>query len=192
MLRPPDSPAYGEPIKDVYNRRALWYTEVCNYEFSNNAESGPDPKVRRPGGLSFLQTRHRSKPQLSTKPRSRQKSYFLSLAYPDIKSALPHIDEITTGADALELLCVDLLRDQDSFDKIGSYIPSKAYVASQLATLRLATSLPIVFTVRTVSQGGFFPDTRRRRRSSFSISLCVLESSTLTRRFLGPQSVSLA
>jgi pentafunctional AROM polypeptide len=44
VLRPA-RPAYGEPIEDVYNRRAPWYAEVCNYEFSNNTKSGPDPKA---------------------------------------------------------------------------------------------------------------------------------------------------
>ena len=39
-------PAYGEPVEDAYNRRAPWYTEACNYEFSNNTKSGPDdPKA---------------------------------------------------------------------------------------------------------------------------------------------------
>ena len=151
-------PAYGEPIEDVYNRRAPWYAEVCNYEFSNNTKGGPDPKAVVQEVSRFFKHVTGQSPNYPPNLAQGKKSYFLSLTYPDIKLALPHIDEITTGVDALELR-VDLLRDQDSFDKIGSYIPSKAYVASQLATLRLATSLPIVFTVRTVSQGGSFPDT---------------------------------
>ena len=150
-------PAYGEPIEDVYNRRAPWYTEVCNYEFSNNTKSGPDPEaVVREVSRFFKHVTS----QTSNYPANLaqgKRSYFLSLTYPDVELALPHIDEITTGVDAIELR-VDLLRDQDSFGKIGFYIPSKAYVTSQLAILRLATSLPIVFTVRTSSQGGSFPD----------------------------------
>ena len=38
-------PAYGEPIEDVYNHRAPWYSKVSNYEFSNNTKNGPDPKA---------------------------------------------------------------------------------------------------------------------------------------------------
>ena len=151
-------PAYGEPIEDVYTRRAPWYAEVCNYEFSNNANSGPDPKAVAQEVSRFFKHVTGQSPNYAPNLADGKKSYFLSLTFPDIKLALPHIEEITTGVDALELR-VDLLRDQDSFNKIGSYVPSKAYVASQLAALRLATSLPIVFTVRTVSQGGSFPDT---------------------------------
>ena len=151
-------PAYGEPIEDVYTRRAPWYAEVSNYEFSNNSNSGPDPKAVAQEVSRFFKHVTGQSPNYAPNLAQGKKSYFLSLTFPDIRLALPHIDEITTGVDALELR-VDLLRDQDSFDKIGSYIPSKAYVANQLATLRLATSLPIVFTVRTVSQGGSFPDT---------------------------------
>lgn len=150
-------PAYGEPIESVYNRRAPWYTEVCNYEFSNNIKDSPDPKAVTQEVSRFFNHVTGKNPNHPQNLSRGKRSYFLSLTYPDIKLALPHIDGITTGVDALELR-VDLLRDQDSFEKIGPYIPSKAYVASQLATLRLATSLPIVFTIRTVSQGGSFPD----------------------------------
>lgn len=150
-------PAYGEPIEDVYNRRAPWYAEVCNYEFSNNTNGGPNPEaVAREVSRFFNHVTSKSTNYPANIAQGKR-SYFLSLTYPDIELALPHIDEITTGVDALELR-VDLLRDRDSFDKIGSCIPSKGYVARQLTTLRLATSLPIVFTVRTTSQGGSFPD----------------------------------
>jgi pentafunctional AROM polypeptide len=151
-------PAYGESIEDVYNRRAPWYAEICNYKLPNNTSSGPDPKAVAQEVSRFFKHVTGQSPNHAPNLAEGKKSYFLSLTYPDIKLALPHIDEITTGVDALELR-VDLLRDQDSFEKIGSYAPSKAYVSSQLAALRLATSLPIVFTVRTVSQGGSFPDT---------------------------------
>ena len=150
-------PAYGEPIEDVHNRRAPWYAEVCNYEFLNNTKRGPDPKAIAWEVSRFFNHITSTRSNYPANIAQDKRSYFLSLTYPDIELALPHIDEITTGVDALELR-VDLLRDQDSFGKIGPCIPSKAYVASQLATLRLATSLPIVFTVRTASQGGSFPD----------------------------------
>lgn len=150
-------PAYGEPIEDVYNRRAPWYSDVCNYEFSNNTKNGPDPKAVAQEVSRFFGHITGQSSNYAPNLAQGKRSYFLSLTYPDIKLALPHVEEITTGVDALELR-VDLLRDQDSFDKIGPHAPSLAYVTSQLATLRLATSLPIVFTVRTVSQGGAFPD----------------------------------
>lgn len=150
-------PAYGEPIEDVYNRRVPWYAEVCNYEFSNNIKSAPDPKAVALEVSRFFKHITTQSSNYPANLAQDRRSYFLSLTYPDVGLALPHIDEITTGVDALELR-VDLLRDQSSFDKIGSCVPPKAYVASQLAALRLTTSLPIVFTVRTTSQGGSFPD----------------------------------
>ena len=150
-------PAYGEPIEDVYNRRAPWYAEVCNCEFSNNIKNAPDPRAVAREVSRFFNHTTGQRSNYPANLAQGKRSYFLSLTYPDIELALPHIDEITTGVDALELR-VDLLRDRDSFDKIGPSIPSKAYVASQLATLRLATSLPVVFTIRTASQGGSFPD----------------------------------
>ena len=132
-------PAYGEPIEDVYNHRAPWYAGVCNYEFSNNAGSGPDPKVVQEVSRFFKHVTGQS-PNHPPNLAQGKKSYFLSLTYPDIKLALPHIDEITTGADALELR-VDLkIR---SIDKIGPYIPFKAYVVSQPAEAFELFDLPV-------------------------------------------------
>ena len=59
--------------------------------------------------------------------------------------------------DALELR-VDLLKSEKDYETIGDTIPSISYVAEQVAHLRRVTGLPIVFTVRTKSQGGAFPD----------------------------------
>ena len=50
-------------------------------------------------------------------------------------------------------LRVDLLRS-DELTKL----PSKDFVLSQLEWLRRGSDLPIIFTIRTVSQGGKFPD----------------------------------
>lgn len=86
-------------------------------------------------------------------PRS---SYLLTLTFPDIVPALPLLDELSTGADALELR-VDLLSPTSSAPTQPT-IPDKNYVAMQLTALRQKTSLPVVFTVRTHSQGGMFPD----------------------------------
>lgn len=73
-------------------------------------------------------------------------SHFLSLTYANIDDALPHLPELTVGVDALELR-VDLLDDL-----------SVASVHRQIAVLRSACDLPIVFTVRSKNQIGRFPD----------------------------------
>ncbi|PWN28555.1 Shikimate dehydrogenase [Jaminaea rosea] len=83
-------------------------------------------------------------------------SYLLTLTFPDLIPALPLLDEISTGSDALELR-VDLLSPTGAAPKEPA-VPPKEYVALQLTALRQRTSLPIVFTVRTKSQGGLFPD----------------------------------
>ncbi|KAF8880512.1 Shikimate dehydrogenase [Infundibulicybe gibba] len=90
-----------------------------------------------------------------------KRSYFLSLTYPDIAAALPNFEQLTEGADAVELRA-DLLRTSSDFDSIKPSIPTVAYVKEQVSAIRRASSLPIVFTVRTVSQGGAFPDTAEK------------------------------
>lgn len=55
---------------------------------------------------------------------------------------------------------MDLLRspNPNDIEKFGHYVPPAAYVTEQIAALRQKTSLPIVYTIRTISQGGNFPD----------------------------------
>ena len=73
-------------------------------------------------------------------------SHFLSLTYPNLEAAVPHLPELVIGVDALELR-VDLLDDL-----------SVASVHKQIAVLRSVCDLPIVFTVRSKNQIGRFPD----------------------------------
>jgi pentafunctional AROM polypeptide len=70
---------------------------------------------------------------------------------------LANFEELTAGADAVELR-VDLLRSPGQIDPVGMHIPSLGYVTKQVTAIRRVSSLPIVYTVRTVSQGGAFPD----------------------------------
>ncbi|KAI6129330.1 EPSP synthase-domain-containing protein [Pisolithus croceorrhizus] len=150
-----ERPAYGEPVRAVLERRAPWFEECSNYIFGNHTALPGGASALGSGALEAEVTRffgHISglRPNLvSTDDANR--SYFLSLTYPDVTPALPKISELTTGVDAVELR-VDLLRES------GLQTPSPSYVSSQLFALRRATTLPIVFTVRTVSQGGAFPD----------------------------------
>lgn len=83
-------------------------------------------------------------------------SYLLSLTFPDVLPALPLLDVISAGADALELR-VDLLSPTGQAVQTPT-VPPKEFVALQLTALRQKSSLPIVFTVRTRKQGGMFPD----------------------------------
>lgn len=63
------------------------------------------------------------------------------------------IKESLIGSSAVELR-VDLLKE----DGQEGAIVSTTYLAEQISYLRTATDIPIIFTVRTVSQGGKFPD----------------------------------
>ncbi|TFK47276.1 Shikimate dehydrogenase [Heliocybe sulcata] len=171
-------PAYGEPVTDVFRRREPWFAECCNYEFINytglltasvNGRASTPDEVNGDEYTASKSTFVRDevsrffghitgqKPNLAPNLVADKRSYFLSLTYPDVTPALPHIEELTTGADAIELR-VDLLRSPKDIGGFKTYVPPVAYVTEQVAALRRTTSLPIVFTVRTVSQGGSFPD----------------------------------
>lgn len=156
-------PAYGEPITDVFRRREPWFAECCNYEFINQTgldednASTPLTHSHNTREIARFFKHLAGKPNHARNLTPGKRSYFLSLTYPDITPALPHIEELTAGADAVELR-VDLLRAPKDFDTFGAYIPPLAYVANQVAALRRTTALPIVYTVRSVSQGGSFPD----------------------------------
>ncbi|OCH92448.1 aromatic amino acid family biosynthesis-like protein [Obba rivulosa] len=159
-------PAYGEPIIDVFRRREPWFVECCNYVFVNytgvltdslQADNAPSTTNIRDEVARFFNHVTGQQPNLAPNVTADSRSYFLSLTYPDITPALPHIDKLTAGVDAIELR-VDLLRSPKDLDELGAYVPSAAHVTDQIAALRSKTSLPIVFTVRTVSQGGQFPD----------------------------------
>ncbi|EIW75953.1 Pentafunctional AroM protein [Coniophora puteana RWD-64-598 SS2] len=164
-------PAYGEPVTDVWKRREPWFAQCAGFEFVNytgvlGGAAAVQDEARREKELAgevarfFGHVAGTSVNLAQNVAKKDTRSYFLSLTYPDITPALAHMEHLVEGVDALELR-VDLLRAPKDLDKPvapGTYIPPAAYVAEQLAALRRATSLPIVFTVRTVSQGGAFPD----------------------------------
>ncbi|KAJ7254628.1 aromatic amino acid family biosynthesis-like protein [Mycena haematopus] len=154
-------PAYGEPITDVFQRRAPWFKDCASHEFVNHVNldaSLANKKGTRQEVIRFFKHITGQQPNLAPNLAHGKRSYFLALTFPDIAPALRHIDDLSQGVDALELR-VDLLSDLTSF---GSPIPSVPYVKDQIAALRRATSLPLIFTVRTVSQGGAFPDNAQK------------------------------
>jgi pentafunctional AROM polypeptide len=151
-------PAYGEPIREVFRRREPWFQECCSHEFVNHVGAFATKSSIHDEVSRFFRHITGQQPNLAANVASGRRSYFLSLTYPDITLALCHLDNLAEGVDAVELR-VDLLRESKYYESGGPCIPSRAYVSSQVAALRRVTSLPIVFTVRTVSQGGSFPDT---------------------------------
>ncbi|KAG7699323.1 hypothetical protein KL930_004675 [Ogataea haglerorum] len=136
-------PAYQEEIESVWQKRRGWYDECSNYHFFSPHCSSPQEfdTLKRSMALFIEEITGIKSVEV---PRST--SFFVCLTYPDLKEALSDLEEITTGCDAVELR-VDLLKSYDASD-----------VSEQVGLLRNHTSLPIVFTVRSVSQGGRFPD----------------------------------
>ncbi|KAI0051585.1 aromatic amino acid family biosynthesis-like protein [Auriscalpium vulgare] len=166
-------PAYGEPIEDVFKRREPWFSECCNYEFINHTNPGPSvpetraaeghvPLVIPPQGIRDEVARffgHITGQSPNTAPNVAlgRRSYFLSLTFPDITPALHLVDDITAGVDAIELR-VDLLRTAEQYSSMAPHIAPGGFVSEQVAAIRKKTTLPIVFTIRTTSQGGAFPE----------------------------------
>ncbi|OBZ77513.1 Pentafunctional AROM polypeptide [Grifola frondosa] len=151
-------PAYGEPVVDVFQRREPCAISPVSFRPVGHV---PPNSIREEVGRFFNHITGR-RPNLAPNLARNKRSYFLSLTYPDIALALPYMQDLTAGVDAIELR-VDLLRSPKDFDKFGPYIPPMAYVIEQLAALRQTTSLPIVFTVRQLPKADYSPITQRRR-----------------------------
>ncbi|KAF9074731.1 Shikimate dehydrogenase [Rhodocollybia butyracea] len=178
-------PAYGEPITEVFKRRDPWFAECSSHRFINHVAAFADGKividptdtkrgVREEVARFFDQITGVS-PNFPPSLSAGRRSYFLSLTYPDVTLALPQMEELSAGADALEVR-VDLLRSNNDVNPVERHIPAESYVADQIAALRRVTSLPLIFTVRTVSEGGAFPDNAHKeaqRLLNLALSLGV-------------------
>lgn len=136
-------PAFLSEIKEVWLKREKWYHECSNYHFySAHCPTEIEFKRLRNSFTNYLKTITGSK--RTSIPDKR--SAFVSLTYPDLNQASESLEEIAVGCEAVELR-VDLLENY-----------SHSFVASQTAILRKNIDIPIIYTVRTQSQGGKFPD----------------------------------
>lgn len=141
-------PSLGEPHDSVWQRREPLYQKSSSFEFTVNSGDKDFQRIDR----DFVRFLNVVIPNLPSSFNHesltrRLDTFFLSLTFPDVTDARALMPEITKGVDALELR-VDLLQ---SFDDLS-------FVASQVASLRSLSSLPIIFTVRSRHQGGGFPD----------------------------------
>ncbi|KIK68989.1 hypothetical protein GYMLUDRAFT_188368 [Collybiopsis luxurians FD-317 M1] len=155
-------PFLHETAKEAWDRREKLFRESCSFEFVSLTV--PIPPA--PEGFKDIITPDQTfalKPveedffrllrfihgvdtrQVLLSPRG-PRTYSLTLTFEDIYDAIPVLDDISTGIDIWELR-VDLLK---------SYEPT--FLAFQIAKLRHHSPLPILFTLRTVSQGGRYPD----------------------------------
>lgn len=121
-------------------------SETCDYEFLYSRT----PFLRRDltRFLSLILGQTRPHEDLRTKTRTN----FISTTFPDVHAALPNLDILSVGSDAVEIR-VDLLVEPECEGKV----PSLKYVGQQLMLLRQHTELPIIFTTRCVKENGKFP-----------------------------------
>lgn len=121
----------------------------CDYEYLYPGLSFSRRDLARFISFTLGQINHHE--SLMSKPRT----YFISTTFPDVRAALPNLDILTVGADAVELR-VDLLKEPLS-DGSCAPIPSLSYVGEQVMLLRQRTELPIIFTTRCTRENGRFP-----------------------------------
>ena len=148
-------PAYVEDMMGVWLRRKPWYRDCSNFEYLSQS-SAPDVLTRASKDFSRFLTTITARRQALRCIKAKEHSFFVALTMPEVSEALLSLDEVIVGSDAVELR-VDLLKDPRN---PGS-TPSVDFVAQQLAALRSSVNSPIIFTVRTSSQGGRYPDNAR-------------------------------
>lgn len=145
-------PAYVEDMMGVYLRRKPWFEECSSFQYhSRNVDNGT-LSLARDDFARFLYLIS-GKSTHFEEIKAKKHSFFVSLTMPDVAKMLDILPDVVVGSDAVELR-VDLLIDPAS--KNG--IPTVDFVHEQVSMLRSVVSLPLIFTIRTVSQGGRFPD----------------------------------
>ncbi|KAI8993294.1 EPSP synthase-domain-containing protein [Pilobolus umbonatus] len=156
-------PTFSEELANVWRRRRSWYKETCNYEFVAYAESTTIDGYVSPTQwaaikndlqrfLLFITGRETNYVNI-TPNRVGTPTTFVSLTTKDIRTSVNSLLQICEGADAVEFR-VDLLMNPD--DKESRY--NIDFVGEQLAILRRHLTIPVIFTVRSKSQAGAFPD----------------------------------
>ncbi|KAI9664615.1 MAG: hypothetical protein M1821_006061 [Bathelium mastoideum] len=124
-------------------------TAVCDYEYLYTEK----PFCRRDltKFLAFVLGQFRPHEELAAKASTT----FISTTFPDVQAALPNLEILSVGSDALELR-VDLLKEPLP-DGSFSPVPSLNYVGKQVMMLRQRSELPIIYTTRCTQENGRFP-----------------------------------
>lgn len=147
-------PAYVDDMVGVWLRRKPWYEECSNFHYHSQTVEFEGSKAKNTiedfGSFLRLMTKQTSALQ---RLRNKKHSFFVSLTLPQVQPALARLPEISMGSDAIELRA-DLLVNSERPD--GRVTPD--FLVEQIAALRSGSSLPFIFTLRTQSQGGRYPD----------------------------------
>lgn len=157
-------PAYVEDMMGVWLRRKPWFEQCSNILYYS--QNIPNEQMSQAAEdfdrfLRFVT----GKTDVLGKFKQKSDSFFVALTFPDLRPHLHILPEVCLGSDAVELR-VDLLKDPKS----STDVPSADYVTAQLSLLRATVPLPVVFTIRTLAQGGKFPDSAQ----SEYLNLCTL------------------
>ena len=146
-------PAYVEDMMGVWLRRKPYFEECSNILYYS--QRTPDDDLSRAASDfdRFLRMQT-GKIDAFSAMKEKQHSFFVALTFPDLRPYVSLLPEVCLGSDAIELR-VDLLKDSNT----AAELPTVDYVMSQLSLLRSVVPLPVVFTLRTKSQGGLFPET---------------------------------
>ncbi|EPS35476.1 hypothetical protein H072_11160 [Dactylellina haptotyla CBS 200.50] len=146
-------PAYVDDMMGVWQRRQPWFYECSNYQYYSPVIEGGRLNLLKPDFARFLSVIRGTSTVASSILKKASSSFFVSLTMPDLRNDAQIIERCVEGSDAVELR-VDLLVDPSQ----ATGVPSVEYLNDQVAYLRSKTSLPLIFTIRSASQGGRFPD----------------------------------
>ena len=146
-------PAYVEDMMGVWLRRKPYFQECSNIEFYSQHTANENLALAAEDFDRFLKVVTGGLDCLKSL-KEKKFSFFVALTFPNLRPHLDLLKDIVIGTDAVELR-VDLLEEPGSTQDV----PSIEYVMDSLSLLRSAVSLPIIFTIRTQSQSGRFPDT---------------------------------
>lgn len=149
-------PLFHTDIKDVYSRRKAWYEECSNFYYENLSVGTSKKLTTQDNFTRFLSfTLGLGTATHFEEIKRKSYSFFTSLTVPDITAEENvFIPTAIVGSDAVELR-IDLLQDP-SMEQDGC--PSVSFISKQITYLRSVTRLPLIFTIRTQSQGGRFPN----------------------------------
>ena len=145
-------PAYVEDMMGVYLRRKPWFQECSNFQYHSKSGETGALSIARDDFARFLSIISGESSHFK-EIKNKKQSFFVSLTVPDISKAADILSAVSVGSDAVEVR-VDLLVDPNSTNGI----PGLDFLSVQIAQLRSIVPLPLIFTIRTKSQGGRFPD----------------------------------
>ncbi|KAB2578795.1 Pentafunctional AROM polypeptide [Lasiodiplodia theobromae] len=145
-------PAYVDPMMSVWERRKDWYQECSNYQFHSQTVEDSGLARTLDDFARFLSLITGKNSALEDLKRKKQ-SFFVCLTAPQINFLSDKLEHVVVGSDAVEVR-VDLLEDPNA----ENGIPTADFLIDQITLLRSKVSHPLIFTIRSKSQGGKFPD----------------------------------